>query len=81
MYVYLKPESSSANASARYIIEAIYNVVVNDHTIAQLNSTYINLGLSYIAGSRPTSTTYTTVTGHTPSVQQSFQDNFNNNWP
>lgn len=79
MYVYLKPENVYDNPSARFIIDAIYNIVVNDHTIAQLNSTYINLGLSYIAGSRPTSTTYTTITGHTPSVQQSFQADFNNN--
>jgi hypothetical protein len=78
MYVYLKPEPTSSSASARYIIEAIYNIVVNNNTIAQCNASYINHGQSYIAGTRPTSTTYTSITSHTP-MQQTGQDNYNNN--
>lgn len=78
MYVYLKPMVTSSSAGARYLIEAIYNIVVNDYTIASTNSTYINHGMSYIAGSRPTNTTYTSITNHTP-MEQSFQDNYSNN--
>lgn len=78
MYVYLKPQSTGGSAGARYLIEAIYNIVVNNYTIAQTSATYINHGMSYIAGTRPTSTTYTTVTGHTPMMQNN-QDNYNNN--
>ena len=78
MYVYLKPTTSSSTSGARYLIEAIYNIVVNDYTIAQTSTTSINHGLSYIAGTRPSSTTYTSISGHTPH-QQSAQDNYNNN--
>ena len=78
MYVYLKPTTSSTSSGARYLIEAIYNIVVNNYTIAQTDTTSINHGLSYIAGSRPTNTTYTSISGHTP-MEQSFQDNYSNN--
>ena len=78
MYVYLKPTVSSTSSGARYLIEAIYNIVVNDYSIASTSSSYINHGMSYIAGTRPSSTTYTSVSGHTP-MMQSFQDNYYNN--
>lgn len=78
MYVYLKPTTSSGSAGARYLIEAIYNIVVNDYSIVSTDSTYINHGMSYIAGSRPSSTTYTSISGHTP-MMQSAQDSYSNN--
>ena len=78
MYVFLKPTTSATSSGARYLIEAIYNIVVNNYTIAQTSTTSINHGMSYIAGTRPTSTTYTTLSSHTP-MMQSFQDNYSNN--
>jgi len=78
MYVYLKPQVSSSVNGARYLIEAIYNIVVNDYSIASTSSTFINHGMSYIAGTRPTNTTYTSISGHTP-MQQSFQSDYYNN--
>ena len=78
MYVFLKPMNTGAANGPRYLIEALYNIVVNNYTIAQTSTAAINHGMSYIAGSRPTNTTYTSISGHTPQ-QQSAQDNYNLN--
>ena len=76
MYVYLKPISTSGASGARYLIESIYHIVVSGWNITNTNGSYINHGMSYIAGSRPTAGIYTS---HTAPEMQSFQDNYNNN--
>lgn len=65
MYIKIVPQNTNSSSGAWYLMESIYNVIVNGQNITSQSSSYINTALSFQTGSAPTSSMYTGYTGIT----------------
>jgi hypothetical protein len=58
MYVKIVPTTSSSTSGHIGLINAIYQIVINNWEISQTDPSYINHGTSFISGTRPTAGIY-----------------------